>query len=91
MDFDPAKMSVTLGYINGAIEVLNIENISEEGNIFFIMTPQLRIMQKDAILCLSIIPDPLHSYIGFVSETSFSGLNYDKKSNPFAKIKIVRG
>ncbi len=91
MDFDPVKMIVSLGYINGGIEVLNIENINEVENSFFIMTPQLRIMQKDAILCLSIIHDPLHSYIGFITETCFSGINYNKKSTPFAKIKIFRG
>lgn len=52
------------------------------------MLPELKVIQKDGIVNLSLNEDPLCPYLGFITEGSLTGLNYEKRSNPFARIKV---
>ena len=52
------------------------------------MIPELKVAQKDGIINLSLNEDLGFPYLGFVTEGNFTGLNYDKRSNPFVKIKV---
>ncbi len=88
MDYDVEKKIATLGYIDGIVEILKIEFVPENDGNFYIMTPWMRVMQRENINCVSIISDSNCPYIAFVSESNFSGINYEKRSGPFAKIKI---
>ena len=89
MDFDRAKMIVSLGYAEGSIEVLQIEK-STDGDNFYYMTKELRVLQRENIVCVSIISDPECPYIAFVTESNFSGMNYERRTGPFAKVKVEK-
>lgn len=52
------------------------------------MIPELKVVQKEAIVHLSLNEDSDCSYLSFVTEGNFTGLNYEKRSNPFVKIKV---
>lgn len=79
-------MVVALGYSDGTIEILKIEK--EEERECFIMIPELKVAHRDGIVNLSLINDHQCSYLSYVSEVNFTGLNYESRSNPFSKIKV---
>ena len=89
MDFDTTKMIVTLGYNDGSVEVLKIEK-STDGEAFYYMTKELRVQQRENIVCVTIMSQPECPYIAFVNESNFSGFNYEKRSSPFAKVKVEK-
>jgi len=55
------------------------------------MNPELRVQQRENVVSVSIMNDSDCPYIAFVTESNFSGVNYEKRSAPFAKIKIEKG
>lgn len=55
------------------------------------MTPELRVTQRDAVVNLCLDPDPLCYFLAFVIEGNFTGLDYERRSGGFAKIKVERG
>lgn len=83
-----SKMVAALGYSDGTIEILKIQKA--ENKEFFIIIPELKVSHRDGIVNLSLIDDPQYSYLSYVSEANFTGLNYESRSNPFAKIKVQK-
>lgn len=55
------------------------------------MIPELKVVQKEGIVHLSLNEESDCSYLSFVTEGNFTGLNYEKRSNPFVKIKVQKG
>jgi hypothetical protein len=66
---------------------LRIEK-APEGSNFYVMNPELRVQQRENVVSVSIMNDSDYPYIAFVTDSNFSGVNYEKRSAPFAKIKI---
>lgn len=67
-------MVAALGYREGMIEILKIQKV--ENKEFFIIIPELKVVHRDGIVNLSLIDDPQCSYLSYVTDANFTGLNY---------------
>lgn len=67
-------MVAALGYREGMIEILKIQKV--ENKEFFIIIPELKVVHRDGIVNLSLIDDPQCSYLSYVTDGNFTGLNY---------------
>lgn len=82
-------MICSIGYSDGTIQILKIEKGTDEKS-FFIMEPILCVKQKDQVNSVSIIENVNCPYIAFVTESLVSGINIERLTNSFAKIRVEK-
>lgn len=82
-------MISSIGYSDGTIQVLKIEKAIDEKS-FYILEPILCVSQKDKVNSVSIIENVNCPYIAYVTESLISGINIERLTNPFAKIKVEK-
>jgi hypothetical protein len=82
-------MISSIGYSDGTIQVLKIEKKIDEES-FYIMEPLLCVKQKDQVNSVSIIANVDCPYLAYVTESLISGINLERLTNSFAKIRVEK-